>query len=47
MKKRIRGKLTAHLILLCLALICLLPFVMVLINSFKKHKDIVRSPLMV
>lgn len=46
-KKRIRGKLTAHLILLCLALICLLPFVMVLINSFKKHKDIVRSPLMV
>ena len=47
MKKRIRGKLTAHLILLFLALICLLPFVMVLINSFKKHKDIVRSPLMV
>lgn len=46
-KKRIRGKLTAHLILLFLALICLLPFVMVLINSFKKHKDIVRSPLMV
>ena len=47
MKKRIRGKLTAHLILLFLALICLLPFVMVLINSFKKHKNIVRSPLMV
>lgn len=47
MKKRIRSKIISHLILLFFALLCLLPFIMVLINSFKKHRDIVRSPLMI
>lgn len=47
MKNRLRSKITSHLVLLFLALLCLLPFVMVLINSFKKHRDIVRGPLLI
>ena len=44
------SKLSRHasrIVLVVLALICVLPMLLVLINSFKTHQDIVRNPLMI
>lgn len=44
------SKLSRHgsrIVLVALALICVLPMILVLINSFKTHRDIVRNPLMI
>jgi raffinose/stachyose/melibiose transport system permease protein len=44
-KKQKLQKIIAHAVLIFFALTALLPLSLVLINSFKKHADIVRNPL--
>lgn len=36
---------TVHLVLLCLAVVCLAPIALVFINSFKENAEIVANPL--
>ena len=43
-QSRLSRTLTTAL-LVFLAVVCMLPMLMVLINSFKTHQDIVRNPL--
>lgn len=45
MKESRLSRAVTGAILIVLALICVLPMLMVLINSFKTHQDIVRNPL--
>lgn len=44
-KKKVRVNLVIHVVLILLAIICLAPIFMVLINSFKENKEIVANPL--
>lgn len=45
MKKRKKRAVLSMLVLILLAVICMLPMLMVLINSFKSHIDIILNPL--
>lgn len=45
MKESRISRVVTRAVLIFLALICVLPMLMVLINSFKTHQDIVRNPL--
>lgn len=45
MKESRISRVMTRAVLILLALICVLPMLMVLINSFKTHQDIVRNPL--
>ena len=45
LKKKITVNTIIHIILILLAVICLFPIVLVLINSFKENSEIVRNPL--
>ena len=45
MKESRISRVVTRAVLILLALICMLPMLMVLINSFKTHQDIVRNPL--
>lgn len=45
MKENPVGKTVSHLILSLLGLVCVSPLILVLINSFKTHKSIVKNPL--
>ena len=45
MKQKKQTRILTRLVLAVLALICMLPMLMVLINSFKTHTDIIRNPL--
>lgn len=45
MKESRISRVVTRAVLILLALICVLPMLMVLINSFKTHQDIVRNPL--
>ena len=44
-KKKIAVNTVIHIILILLAVICLFPIFLVLINSFKENAEIVRNPL--
>lgn len=44
-KKKITVNITIHSILILLVIICLLPIVLVVLNSFKENSEIVRNPL--
>ena len=45
MKKKITVNVIIHMVLIILAVICLFPIFLVLINSFKENAEIVRNPL--
>ena len=45
MKKKITVNVIIHMVLVILAVICLFPIFLVLINSFKENAEIVRNPL--
>ena len=45
MKEKKRTRIITKIVLTILALACMLPMLMVLINSFKTHTDIIRNPL--
>lgn len=45
MKENKTSRILVKVVLALLALICLLPMLLVLLNSFKTHQDIVRNPL--
>ena len=45
MKENRKTNIIFKIILILLALICMLPMLMVLINSFKTHVDIIKNPL--
>lgn len=42
---QLRYGLAIHIVLIVLAIICLFPIFLVIVNSFKENADIVRSPL--
>lgn len=46
MKESKLSRYASRTVLIVLALICILPMLLVLINAFKTHQDIVRNPLM-
>ena len=43
MKKKITVNVIIHMVLIILAVICLFPIFLVLINSFKENAEIVRN----
>lgn len=45
MKENKTSRILVKVVLALLAMICLLPMLLVLLNSFKTHQDIVRNPL--
>ena len=45
MKKKITVNVIIHMVLIILAVICLFPIFLVLINSFKENAEIVSNPL--
>ena len=45
MKKRKLPRAASWVLLVVLALVCILPMLLVLINAFKTHQDIVRNPM--
>ena len=47
MKQSKLSRTLMTVLLVFLAIVCMLPMLMVLINSFKTHQDIVRNPLAV